>query len=118
MLHSVSAGKAEKEWELIFHRTPIEIVGQQDENTVAGIVLGVNQLTGDDWDNPEIKDTGIRETMHCGMVLKSIGYKSLPLSAELPFDHAKGIIRQTEGRVEGMPGKINLPINLSRNSFV
>ena len=81
-------------------------------------MLGVNQLTGDDWDNPEIKDTGIRETMPCGMVLKSIGYKSLPLSAELPFDHAKGIIRQTEGRVEGMPGKINLPINLSRNSFV
>ncbi len=108
MLQSATREKTkkstEKEWELNFHRTPIEIVGSQNENKVAGIVLGVNRLTGEDWENPEVEDTGVRETIPCGMVLKSIGYKSLPLSEELPFDHAKGIIRQREGRVEGMPG--------------
>ncbi|XP_046450928.1 NADPH:adrenodoxin oxidoreductase, mitochondrial-like isoform X2 [Daphnia pulex] len=108
MLQSSSIKRSEedssKQWELIFHRTPIKIVGDSNANKVNGLVVGINHLTGDDWENPQVEDTGLRETIPCGMILKSIGYKSLPLSDELPFDHAKGIIRQTEGRVEGMQG--------------
>ena len=93
-----------KEWELVFNRSPVEIVASKNENETAKLLLAVNQLKGDDWENPLVEDTGIRETVDCGIVLKSIGYKSLPLSEELPFDHSKGIIHQTEGRVTGMPG--------------
>lgn len=110
MLQSVNSKQTEKkdsskEWELIFNRNPIEIIKNPNENKVEGLMVGINRLTGNDWENPKIEDTGLRETIPCGMILKSIGYKSLPLSDELPFDHAKGIIRQTEGRVEGMQGK-------------
>nr|CAH0102358.1 unnamed protein product [Daphnia galeata] len=109
MLQSVNLKQSEKkdpskEWELIFNRNPIEIIKNPNENKVEGLMVGINRLTGNDWENPKIEDTGLRETIPCGMILKSIGYKSLPLSDELPFDHAKGIIRQTEGRVEGMQG--------------
>ena len=110
MLQSVNLKQTEKEdsskeWELIFNRNPIEIIKNPNENKVEGLMVGINRMTGNDWENPKIEDTGLRETITCGMIFKSIGYKSLPLSDELPFDHAKGIIRQTEGRVEGMQGK-------------
>lgn len=119
MLQSSSMKRSEedssKQWELIFHRTPIKIVGDSNANKVNGLVVGINHLTGDDWENPQVEDTGLRETIPCGMILKSIGYKSLPLSDELPFDHAKGIIRQTEGRVEGMQGEKLRPICANKN---
>lgn len=99
-------GDSSKQWELIFNRTPIKIVKSENQENVESLEVGINRLTGDDWENPRIEDTGLRDTIPCGMILKSIGYKSMPLSDELPFDHAKGIIRQKEGRVEGMPGEI------------
>ena len=93
-----------KSWDLLFNRTPLEIVASKTEESVAGLTVGVNRLTGSNLENPQIEETGIQETIPCGIVLKSIGYKSLPLAEELPFDQSRGIIRQKEGRVEGMPG--------------
>ena len=93
-----------KHWELVFNRSPIEILTKED-NKLAGVLFGVNRLKGEDLNNPLVEDTGLKETIECGLVLKSIGYKSLPLSDELPFDHAKGVIQQLQGRVVGMPGK-------------
>lgn len=109
MLQSADTKQADvkdssKQWELIFHRTPLEIVKSENQRSVKGLVVGINRLKEDNWENPQIEDTGLRETIPCGMIIKSIGYKSLPLSDELPFDHIKGVIRQKEGRVEGMPG--------------
>lgn len=109
MLQSADTKQADvkdssKQWELIFHRTPLEIVKSENQRSVKGLVVGINRLK-EDWENPQIEDTGLRETIPCGMIIKSIGYKSLPLSDELPFDHIKGVIRQKEGRVEGMPGE-------------
>lgn len=110
MLQSADTKQADvkdssKQWELIFHRTPLEIVKSENQRSVKGLVVGINRLKEDNWENPQIEDTGLRETIPCGMIIKSIGYKSLPLSDELPFDHIKGVIRQKEGRVEGMPGE-------------
>lgn len=93
-----------KSWDLIFNRTPLEIVAGSTDASVTGLTVGINKLTGSNVENPQIEETGVRETIPCGIVLKSIGYKSLPLAEELPFDQSRGVIRQKEGRVEGMPG--------------
>lgn len=42
--------------------------------------------------------------MECGLVLKSVGYKSIRLDPIVPFDHMKGIIRNTKGKVDGIQG--------------
>ncbi|XP_060167457.1 NADPH:adrenodoxin oxidoreductase, mitochondrial isoform X3 [Lycium barbarum] len=42
--------------------------------------------------------TGLFEEMGCGLVLKSVGYKSIPVDG-LPFDHHKGIVPNIQGRV-------------------
>lgn len=47
--------------------------------------------------------TGRTERISAGLVLKSIGYKSLPI-AGAPFDDARAVLRNDRGRVEGLPG--------------
>ncbi|KAF5459015.1 hypothetical protein F2P56_023006 [Juglans regia] len=42
--------------------------------------------------------TGQFDDLQCGMVLKSIGYKSVPVVG-LPFDHQKGVVPNIRGRV-------------------
>ncbi|XP_010254045.1 PREDICTED: NADPH:adrenodoxin oxidoreductase, mitochondrial [Nelumbo nucifera] len=42
--------------------------------------------------------TGQFEDIECGLVLKSIGYKSVPVDG-LPFDHHKGVVPNIRGRV-------------------
>ncbi|XP_076905418.1 NADPH:adrenodoxin oxidoreductase, mitochondrial-like isoform X2 [Bidens hawaiensis] len=42
--------------------------------------------------------TGQYEDLKCGLVLKSIGYKSIPVDG-LPFDHSKGVVPNIKGRV-------------------
>ena len=92
-------------WELLFNRNPLELVADQNSQKVGSVTVAVNRLISDgDWVNPVVEDTGFRESLPCGLVLKSIGYKSVPLAEELPFDYTKGIIRQKQGRVEGLPG--------------
>lgn len=44
------------------------------------------------------------EELECGLVLSSIGYRSLPLDPAVPFDSQHGVIPNSSGRVEGVPG--------------
>lgn len=44
------------------------------------------------------------EELECGLVLSSIGYRSLPLDPVVPFDTQRGIIPNSSGRVDGVPG--------------
>lgn len=44
------------------------------------------------------------EELECGLVLSSIGYRSLPLDPAVPFDSQRGIIPNSMGRVDGAPG--------------
>ena len=48
---------------------------------------------------------GENEDLPCGLVLRSIGYKSLPLDPLVPFDAKKGVIPSDEGRVPQVKGK-------------
>jgi ferredoxin--NADP+ reductase len=57
--------------------------------------------------NEELRavSTGEEEVIECGLVMRSIGYRGKPLP-DVPFDEARGLIRNDGGRVldeEGQP---------------
>jgi ferredoxin--NADP+ reductase len=83
--------------EFRFLRSPVELRG---DGRVEEIVLGVNRLeTGEDG-RVRAVDTGERETVATGLVLRAIGYKGVALPG-LPFDDDSGTVPHTEGRVTG-----------------
>jgi len=80
---------------LRFLRSPIEIEG---DGKVERIVVGRNELVEEDG-SVRAKDTGERETIECGLVLRSIGYKGVPLEG-VPFDEKGGVIPNDNGRIK------------------
>jgi ferredoxin--NADP+ reductase len=87
--------------EFRFLRSPVEIRG---EDRVEEVVLGINRLeTGEDG-RVRAVDTGERETVPTGLVLRAVGYRGLALPG-LPFDEATGTMPHTEGRVDGPGGE-------------
>jgi ferredoxin--NADP+ reductase len=80
---------------LRFLRSPVEIKG---EGRVESIVLAVNELYRDDSGAIRARDTGEREEIECGLILRSIGYAGVPLEG-LPFDERRATIANEGGRV-------------------
>jgi ferredoxin--NADP+ reductase len=80
---------------LRFLSSPIEIRGNEK---VEAIVVGRNELKRDESGAIRATDTGEREEIECGLVLRSIGYKGIGLEG-LPFDDAGGVIPNENGRV-------------------
>ena len=80
---------------LRFLRSPVEIQG---DGKVERIVVGRNELQRDDGGRIRAVDTGERETIECGLVLRSIGYKGIPIE-DVPFDERAGTISNEGGRV-------------------
>jgi ferredoxin--NADP+ reductase len=86
-----------------FLRSPVEIQG---DGRVERIVIGRNQLQRDDSGRLRAADTGERETIECGLVLRSIGYKGIPIEG-VPFDEGRGLIHNDGGRVhDGEGGQV------------
>ena len=71
-----------------FRRSPVEIQG---DGRVERIVLARNELYLDDSGGVRARDTGERETLECGLVLRSIGYRGVGVDG-LPFDERRGTI--------------------------
>ena len=86
---------------LRFLRSPLRVLGTE---RVTGIELAANRL--EDRGNGRIAAvaTGETETLECGLVLRSIGYRGRPLD-EVPFDEERGLIRNEGGRVIGDDGR-------------
>ncbi|GAA5172453.1 ferredoxin--NADP(+) reductase FprA [Pseudonocardia eucalypti] len=81
---------------LRFLRSPIELRG---DGHVQELVLGHNELRTDPEGWVSARDTGVREAVPTGLVLRAVGYRGLPLDG-LPFDDRKGVIPNDRGRVE------------------
>ena len=94
-------GKAQK-IALRFLRSPVEIQG---DGKVERIVVGRNELQRDDSGRIRAVDTGERETIECGLILRSIGYKGIPIEG-VPFDEGRGTIANEGGRVTGDGGQV------------
>jgi ferredoxin/flavodoxin---NADP+ reductase len=78
-----------------FLRSPVEIQG---DGRVEKLIAGVNELVRDESGAIKARDTGEREEIECGLVLRSIGYKGVGLEG-LPFDSSRGVIPNEAGRV-------------------
>jgi adrenodoxin-NADP+ reductase len=83
---------ASREWELMFLRSP-RTIKIDTSDRVTGIQLEVNEMQGS-----RAVSTDVVEDISCGLVFRSIGYKSVPVDG-LPFDHGKGIVPNNRGRV-------------------
>ena len=79
---------------LRFCCSPVSIEG---DGRVERVVVGRNELAGDG-DRIKASDTGDRETIETGLVLRSIGYRGEPLDG-VPFDESRGLIPNEAGRV-------------------
>ncbi|MFN8164351.1 MAG: FAD-dependent oxidoreductase [Solirubrobacterales bacterium] len=78
---------------LRFLASPIEIKG---DGKVEKIVIGRNELTAEGG-ALRARDSGEREELECGLVLRSVGYTGVPI--EGPFGEKRGLILNEGGRV-------------------
>jgi ferredoxin/flavodoxin---NADP+ reductase len=91
---------------LRFLRSPVEIRGS---DRVESIVVGRNELVRTDEGAIRPRPVeGERETIECGLVLRSVGYRAVPLP-EVPFDERSYVLPNDRGRVlapdgEPLPG--------------
>ena len=98
---------------LRFCCSPVEIEG---DGKVERVVVGRNELAGDG-DRIKASDSGERETIEAGLVLRSIGYRGEPLEG-VPFDEGRGLIPNEAGRVgeggEHVPGPLRRRLDQAR----
>ncbi len=89
-----------KSHRLIMHflRSPVEILGEGEDGPVTGIRVVHNRIEPGPDGRLRAVPTGETEDIPCGLVLRSIGYRGRPVD-EIPFDHRRGLIRNTHGRV-------------------
>jgi len=80
---------------LRFLASPIEIQG---DGKVERIVVGRNELQRDDSGAIRPHDTGEREEIETGLVLRSIGYKGTGVDG-VPYDERRGVIPNEAGRL-------------------
>ena len=60
-------------------------------------MIGRNELV-EEGGTLRAKDTGEREELECGLVLRSVGYTGIPIEG-VPFDEKRGLILNEGGRV-------------------
>ncbi|XP_041265351.1 NADPH:adrenodoxin oxidoreductase, mitochondrial isoform X2 [Onychostruthus taczanowskii] len=94
---------APREWGLKFQRCPQEVLPSADGRRARGVRMALTRLEGSG-DSAKAIPTGDVEDLECGLVLSSIGYRSLPLDPAVPFDSQRGVIPNSSGRVQGVPG--------------
>jgi ferredoxin--NADP+ reductase len=81
---------------LRFLVSPVAILG---EDKVEGVEVVHNELVEEDG-RIVARPTGQTEVIPAGLVLRSVGYKGVPLPG-VPFDEQSGTIPNDRGRVEG-----------------
>jgi ferredoxin--NADP+ reductase len=87
---------------LRFLRSPVEILGT---DRVEGIVLQANEIVREG-DGPlrARPVEGETETIECGLVLRSVGYRAVPLP-DVPFDERYHVLPNKQGRVISSDGE-------------
>ena len=87
---------AERRVELRFLSSPLEIRG---DGRVEAVDVGRNEIVrGDDGSLRAQALEGASETIDCGLVLRSVGYRAVPLP-DVPFDERRFVLPNDRGRV-------------------
>jgi ferredoxin--NADP+ reductase len=89
-----------------FLSSPVELLGE--DGHVAAIRVERNQLFPDTTGGLRARGTGSFQTIAAGLVLRSVGYRGVPLPG-VPFDEATFIIPNVGGRVMSNAGGEVLP---------
>ncbi len=89
---------------LRFLTSPVEIRG---DDRVRELVVERNRLEPDASGGLRAVPTGEREVIPCGLVLRSVGYRGVPLPG-VSFDEARGVIPNRAGRVIAADGGVVL----------
>ncbi|RKP06989.1 hypothetical protein THASP1DRAFT_3543, partial [Thamnocephalis sphaerospora] len=90
---SEAGAQASRSWHLHFLRSPVEFFADTANGHVSGVRLERNTLV-----DGRAQGTGEMESLACGLALRSIGYKSVPVEGT-PFDRRTGIVPNEAGRV-------------------
>ncbi|MGW4478169.1 FAD-dependent oxidoreductase [Rhodococcus triatomae] len=80
--------------------SPAEILG---DDHVIGVRFARNEIVVGDDGSVRVKATAESESLEAGLVLTSIGYRGVPIDG-VPFDDARGVIPNDDGRVLAAPG--------------
>jgi ferredoxin--NADP+ reductase len=99
ILHDYAArpgGAAPRRIVLRFLASPVEIIGA--DGGISALTIEQNELVVDANGALRSKGTGQLETIQAGLVLRSIGYRSVPIEG-VPFDHATSTINNVAGQV-------------------
>ncbi|XP_073540162.1 NADPH:adrenodoxin oxidoreductase, mitochondrial [Phyllobates terribilis] len=92
-----------REWGLRFFRNPVAVLPSEDGKRAAGVRLAVTRLEGSG-ESAVAVPTDKTEDLPCGLILSSIGYRSVPIAPGVPFLLKQGIIPNIMGRVQGTRG--------------
>lgn len=95
--------KESRKWGFRFLRSPQEVLPSADGSHAAAIRLALNRLEGSG-EGARAVPTGEVEEVACGIVISSIGYKSLPIDPSVPFDPRNAIVPNSMGRVQDSTG--------------
>ncbi|XP_068119302.1 NADPH:adrenodoxin oxidoreductase, mitochondrial isoform X2 [Hyperolius riggenbachi] len=99
----VQRTQSNREWGLRFLRSPLAVLPSEDGKRAAGIRLSITRLEGNG-ETAVAVSTGEVEDLSCGLIVSSIGYRSIPISPRVPFLQKSGTIPNSMGRVQGVPG--------------
>ncbi|XP_075986331.1 NADPH:adrenodoxin oxidoreductase, mitochondrial [Anticarsia gemmatalis] len=88
----------------IFFRSPNKFLVNQDRQ-VTGVELTCNKLVGDKLEDQKCVPTDETELLHCNLVFRSIGYKSIKADNDLVFSN--GLVKNNKGVVEDSSGNLS-----------
>ena len=98
---ALGEGSKPRKIRLRFLTSPAEIVGE--DGRVGALRIEKNKLVPDGKGGVKSVGTGEFETLPVGLVLRSVGYRGIPIPG-VPFDEKAGRIANDAGRVTSGPG--------------
>ena len=83
---------------MMFYRSPVRLEGN---GRIERVVLEQNVLSGEPFAQ-RARGTGETETLECGLLFRSIGYRGVPVEG-VPFHESWGVFPNQEGRITDGP---------------
>ncbi|XP_017338880.1 NADPH:adrenodoxin oxidoreductase, mitochondrial isoform X6 [Ictalurus punctatus] len=93
----------DKQWGFRFLRSPVEVLPDADGKKVTGVRFSINTLEGSG-EEARALPTGQTQDIECGLLISSIGYKSLLIDPSVPFDPRTSTVPNEMGRVSDTSG--------------
>jgi len=93
-----------KQCHMRFLLSPVSLIeSSDDENSIGAVRMSRNRLEGEPGNQSAVSTEEV-EDVPCGMLLRSIGYRSVALDDEMPFDTKRHVVPNELGRVTGETG--------------